>query len=158
MSILVGAITGPGPNIDKRLVGKLFVLATIPIDEDIKKLLAMGFWGVAEQLDSDHLLNNLPRINCFITPFGDVSINLDDNQFGMHMAMAVYPVQKWRDSNLGELHMLLCIVEELCHHYWNIEDEVEVNYKVLEVIKRIVPKTEMSDLYNVDWMEKQDKK
>lgn len=158
MSTLKGALSGVvGPIIDKRLEGKLFLLTTVPIEENVRNLLTMGFWGVAEQLEEDGLLADLVRINCFVTQYGDVSIKLDDNQEGCHMALAIYPVQKWRNLQRTELQMLTCIVEELCHHYWNIEDEVRVNYKVLDIIKRILPNSniQMSDLYNLQWMQEQ---
>lgn len=158
MTILEGAVNGPGPNIDKRLESKLFVLATTPIPEAMRKLMSMAFWAVAEQLEEDRLLENLVKVNCFVTNYGDITLKLSDNQLAYVISIINYPIKKWEEQNCGEIHMLMFIIEELCHHYWNIEDEVEVNYKVLEVIKRIVPKTEMGDIYNIDWMEKEKSK
>ncbi|PEM49102.1 hypothetical protein [Bacillus wiedmannii] len=156
MTTLIEAVTGvSGPVIDKRIEDKLFLLTTIPIEDDIKRLLTMGFWGTAEQLENDGLLNDLTKLNCIVTPYGEVSLKMDDEQDGCHMSIAIYPVQKWKDSKRTELQMLTCIVEELCHHYWNIEDEVEVSYKVLDVIRRIMPNDDikMDKLYNVEWLE-----
>ena len=36
-----------------------------------------------------------------------------------------------------------CFVEELAHHFWFIDDEIEVKHKVFEILKHIYPEIEL---------------
>ena len=65
---------------------------------------------------------------------------------------AVFSVQIWRDKEWGDLNLLTCFLEELCHHYWGIEDEEEVKHKVFEIAKELVKgELEFEDLFLPDW-------
>lgn len=159
MSKLVGGLNTAKPVIDKRLFNKLVLLTTVELKDTIIRVLNLGFWGIAEQLDSEGMLIDIPRVNCIVTLDGSFSIILDEEQQGCHMSLVIYPIQKWENANYTELKMLTCVVEELCHHFWNIEDEVKVSYKVLEVIRRIFPykDVKMANLFNIKWLEEQNK-
>lgn len=65
--------------------------------------------------------------------------------------LVVYYVHRWRLQNLPLNTMVVVILEELCHHFWNIRDEVRVKYKVLELYHHIDPSIEMQDLYLSGW-------
>jgi len=154
MSRLVGAINTPGPHIDERLVGKLHLLTTIPIQDNIRVLLSQSYRAVAEQLEKEKKLNNILNVICIITPYGDFAIQRDNEQLAYCIShLVIYPIQKWIDDNFNDLKILLFITEELCHTFWEIHDEVRVNYKVLEVMKHIMPELQMENLYNTKWME-----
>lgn len=147
--------------IDNRLVGKVFTGANTEVPERIKNLFTYTCYGVAEQLFEEGILDKIPfLVNCMFTEYGKITLELDEEQFGNVMGLIIYPIKKWLDNNLSDLHILLCMAEELCHYLWSIEDEVEVNYKVLTVIRKILPDKDiqMHDLYNVDWMETESKK
>lgn len=147
--------------IDNRLVGKVFMGSNTHIPERIKVLFTGACFGVAEQLSKENKFGTLPfLVNCVFTDYGKVTFELERNQFANVMGVIIYSIKRWSDNNLSDLHILLCMVEELCHYFWGIEDEVEVNYKVLEVVKLILPNKniEMSDLYNEDWMDNERKK
>lgn len=84
------------------------------------------------------------------------TIQLDENQLGMITSLVVYPIYRWNE--FPDNIVCTCILEELCHCLWCIRDEVEVNFKVFEIMKRIYPMIKMIDLYNVEWMNEELKK
>lgn len=148
----------PSPSIDNRIFGKVFFCSNTEVPERIKKLFTYTCYGVAEQLQKDELLSKTHSpLNCIFTDYGKVAFELDEEQFGNVMGLIIFPIKKWLENGLSDLHILLCMTEELCHFLWGINDEVEVNYKVLSVIQNIMPAAgiQMSDLYNVDWMEEE---
>lgn len=44
------------------------------------------------------------------------------------------------------------------HFFWEITDELEVNFKLYRIVKRIEPNIKMQDLYKIEWMENELKK
>lgn len=160
MSILLnGKIGAKIPGIDPRIKHKLFFSSTCELSEDLINLFKCSFWAVAEQLEEENLLEDekaIAYLTCITIDTDEFTIKLDDNQMGMITSLAVYPVHKW--INLNRISIYVSIIEELCHHYWRIRDEVEVNFKVLEVLKRIFPNIKMSDIYNTEWMNEELKK
>lgn len=153
MSKLDGVISALGPLIDARLNGKIIFNTTIQIPDKVRILMSKSFWAVAEELEQDQKLENITIVNCIVTSNGDYTIKHDEEQLAYYVyPTIVYPIQNWTDLNCSEVHVLLFVIEELCHHFWNIDDEVEVNYKVHEVMKRIIPSIKLEDLYNTQWI------
>jgi len=155
MGRLEGAIFDtPIPAIDERLKGKLILATTTLIPEMIGKLMEQSFWAVAEQLQEEGKLKNISKVYCIITPDGDFTIKRAEKRLAYYISnIVVYPVRIWLNERYEDILVLTCIIEELCHCFWGIDDEVAVNYKVLEVMKRIKADVVMSDLYNLNWME-----
>lgn len=156
LSKLLEWVNTPLPVIDQRLKNKLFVNANTLINSKVNNLFSRAVVAVSDQLENDDKLDKLPfKATCIFTDYGKVAIELLEGESAIVMGLIIYPIQKWIDQKYTDLQILICITEELCHYFWSIEDEVEVNYKVLEVIQRIRPESniQMKDLYNIEWME-----
>lgn len=152
--IIKGALTGiSGPKIDDRLNEKVHILSTVEIPSEIRQIMALSFYAVAEQLEKDNKLDENLYVNCIISDFGKITIELDDDQYANVISIINYPIEKWKIKNLSQIGILVTITEELAHFFWSITDEVEVNYKVLEIINIVQPQIKMEDLYNIEWME-----
>lgn len=153
MANLIGAISTKGPaNIDARIKDKVLLAANSPISEKIAQCIGTSLWAVAEQLEIDGLLDNLTTVTCIFTRDGKTSIKLDPKELGIYMRIIVYPMEKWNSfkrSPNEQLLIYMILIEELAHHFWNIEDEVEVNYKVISIMKHIFPDIKMSDVYSL---------
>lgn len=159
MSTLVNCKEGMGPTIDPRLKNKLYFNTTCELNDKLIKLFSTSIWAVAEELEKEKLLEEeklISRINCITIDSDEFTIKLDNNQLAMRVSLAVYPIHKW--TKLTDVTICTNIIEELCHHYWNISDEVEVNFKVIKVLKRICPNIKMGDIYNTEWMNNELKK
>lgn len=150
---LINAINTTGPaNIDERIKDKVLLAATSPISENVARYLGSSLWAVAEQLDRDGLLGEITTVTCIFTSDGDLTLKMLPQQFGVMMRLIVYPMSRWekfpnRSNKQLLIHMIL--IEELAHHFWNIEDEIKVKYKVIEIMKHIFPDVEMSDVYSI---------
>lgn len=158
MSKFVDAMVGAKiPFIDSRIKNIVYFTSNFQLDVRLIKLFEMCFWALAEQLESEDLLDKkVPYVTCLALNNDMFTIQLDENQLGMITALAVYPIYRWN----GFPDNIVCtfILEELCHCLWCIRDEVEVNFKVFEIMKRIYLKIKMRDLYNVEWMNEELKK
>lgn len=138
------------PVIPDELRKKLIIAATYQLTEHEAKLFSLALQAVVQQIKKEGIdFNKIPRTNAIITKDGSVEFQLESNVLGSHVSLAIYAVQKWRDMRYGDHQILMILIEELCHNYWNIEDETLVMYKVHQVIKWIMPNVELKDLYNV---------
>ena len=152
LSELIGAISTQGPKkIDGRIEGKITLIANSPISSKIAKLFTVCLDATAEQLDNESMLDEITRVTCIFTGDGEISIKLDPEQLGVHMAIIIYPMNKWEEFLVKQADHLVCtmMIEELVHHFWSIEDEIKVNYKVLDVLRHIYPDIKMEDVYNI---------
>lgn len=159
MSTLVNAKEVKGPKIDPRLKNKLYFKTTCDLSDELIKLFSVSIWAIAEEIEEEKLLEEeklISCINCMTIDSDEFTIKIDNNQLAMTVSLAVYPIHKW--TELTEIGICVNIIEELCHHYWNITDEVEVNFKVIKVLKRIYPNIKMSHVYNTEWMNTELKK
>ena len=58
------------------------------------------------------------------------------NVYASHFSLAIYQIENLRNTH-NERFILFAFVEELVHHYWRIENETEVKYKILEIVQLI---------------------
>lgn len=64
--------------------------------------------------------------------------------------LVVLYLHRWREQKLSINAMCAVILEEFCHHFWRIADEILVKYKVLEVYRYIDSSVQMQDLFRLD--------
>ena len=84
-----------------------------------------------------------------ITESGALSMRIAvDSVVAAYLPVCLYSTVKWRKYSERPHLVALIIAEELCHHFWRIDDEEEVKYKTFEVLKRIYPGTEIAQFYN----------
>ena len=153
MTRLKNAIDVESIPIDNRISSKINIMMTIDIKKHIRLLFQTAFILIAGQLADDGLLENIPRCNCIITGSDEVVYICDDIEFaGYHINSVIYPVHRWIKMGIKDIHILQTIIEEFTHMYWNIDDEIQVCYKIFEIIKRYNPKLRMSELYDATWI------
>lgn len=138
---------------DKRINSKIIIGATTDVDERICKSFHGATVKLADQLEAEGMISDIPTCYCIFTDEEEVTFTFKENQFGGHIHFCWYPVGKWLKYGSSDKFILVCILEEFCHFYWNIEDEVEVCYKVLAIMQRISSKIKLSDLYDDENME-----
>lgn len=102
---------------------------------------------VITQLYSDAVTPPDMPTNIFLTDKDDISICFDHNQFGSYFVGIFYPLHKWRAANLTDRQITTCMVEEMCHVFWRIRDEYQVNFKVLDVMRIDHPELTLETLY-----------
>ena len=95
--------------------------------------------AVRDQLQSEGVAHNqLRKARIIFTKDGSYKVNArDKNVRGTYERHIVYPMEVLR--KLDKEWMYASFSEELCHHVWNIDDEVQVKYKNAEILSRLFP-------------------
>lgn len=149
MSTLKNAVCLNSVGIDKRIQQKLIIKATAEIGERVRKLFTLTTKVVADQLEHDNV--TIITCNCVFTNSDEVAFILDSCEMGLNVHFCVYPFHKW--AALNDIKILVCLIEELVHFFWSIEDEYQASVKVHEIIKRIDQNVEITDLYSKKWLD-----
>jgi hypothetical protein len=135
--------------IPTKLLGKISLSLTCEITEHEKQLLKQALSVLQEQFEYENR-QNIARVSLIFSENGNVSLEyVDDKQIGSQISLCIYAVKRWQEYN--DKGILAIILEELCHHFWAIEDEILVQYKVIEIMKRIYPSIERSNIYDINW-------
>lgn len=95
--------------------------------------------AIRDQLQSEGATHDqLRKARIIFTKDGSYKVNARDrNVRGAYERHIVFPMDILR--KLEREWMYAAFSEELCHHIWNIDDEVRVKYKNAEILSRIFP-------------------
>ena len=150
MSRLVdGITTSPAPAIDPRLGTGIQFVTTTPFPPEICTAMSFVLKALADQLQTEERSLGNQTVCCIFSDSDSFSIQLDPDQIAVCMRIAFYPLEKITPY-IGTDRLYTILAEELCHLVWDISDEVEVNFKVLAVLRNLNPGLQMSDLYSED--------
>lgn len=148
--ILKNSVTSKVPVIPDELKDKFEIFTEYALNENEAKYFSLALQAVVKQLDYEHKkYSELMRVTAIITEDGGISLEMEDETIGNQFCLVVYAVKRWRDLMFEESQIITIILEELCHQYWNIEDEIKVEYKVYDTLKWIFPNTKIEQFYNV---------
>jgi hypothetical protein len=148
MLFLENAICGIGPIIPNNLKEKIRFVANYSLEKREAELFTLALTALNKQFMMENK-QDIMRVICIITSDGTYTMKMDKSQLGSQHAVCLYAVEKWRKQKYGDYQMLTIMLEELCHHFWAIEDETKVQYKVLEIIKIIDPNITIEQLYKL---------
>lgn len=82
----------------------------------------------------------------------EIGIILDEPDVMGHTAqLIILPVYLWREKNLSIPVMIVCVLEELCHHFYAEEDEIKVQHLVTACARHLWPNVQVENLYHADW-------
>ncbi|MBC8630259.1 hypothetical protein H8697_00855 [[Eubacterium] tenue] len=148
---LKNAVCSPVPIIPNELKGKFEIITGYSLSEREAKIFNVVLSCVVKELKRDNIdFKNLHRIAAIITRDGEFTLAMKNSStIGTRICLAVYAVERWRRLNYGDNQISIIIAEELCHHYWNIEDEVKVKYKVYNIVKELFPGSTFEQFYTI---------
>ena len=106
---------------------KLFQIAIDAVAEQIK----------CEMINDDYDEKNLNSVTVCFSLNGDVSYSIekDIHELGVHFFTIIYIMNRLRQVP-DQRFLFATYIEELAHHFWRIENEKEIKYKVVEIAKR----------------------
>lgn len=136
---------------------KIFVTYTIELTELETKIFEYAIGLVANKLKQEGIKNSdLRKVNIFFIPYWKYTINAkstseNDFNYGTHFKVITYSVNAWREKMITDDLLLIIMLEELCHCFWNIDDEYLVKLKIQEVIRQDLPNFDISK--NIDMEE-----
>jgi len=159
MSKFKNQITSSGPSIPDFLLDKIEIRAIFALREQEAFLFSVALTGVSNQLIKEgYEKNQLARLTVLLTKDGTFELIEDENDveeypIGFRFNLAVYAVEKWREKEYSDQLILTVFIEELVHHYWNIEDEVITKEKVIEIMNSILNyEIEITDIFSAEWL------
>jgi len=128
------------------LTAKLYIFQTYKLNENEILLLNHAIMALHNRFIIENK-TDLMRVNLIFTETGQVTMSMNQDQLGSHVCMCIYAVGVWRQKGYDDRNVLTILLEELCHHFWAIEDEDLVTFKVLEVMQTLNPTIPMNLLY-----------
>jgi len=137
---LDGFVQSRAPIIPEMLRGKLTMIANYALDDTDVRLFGLALKAVELQLQKDGIpKTDLTVVNVVFTRDGCFSISESSMiTYGFHFSLAVYALESLKKTNDARF-ILTTFIEELAHHYWRIEDETAVKYKVVEIASNVTP-------------------
>lgn len=131
-----------GIIIPKYLKEKVLIASNHSLLNTDIRLFNIALQIVFEEINSDiikgiidEVLDNLKRVNIIFTKNGELSFSGIEKELGVHFSIIIYKMEPLHYLENQRL-TLFTFVEELTHHFWGIEDETKVKYKVIEIMKR----------------------
>lgn len=123
------------------------------VSQEIKDSFFDGLTLLARYLDDKQIaVKTLPPVDIVFLNTNELNLELNlKDQYAFVSHMIVFRTNIMEELNESDL--VAIVLEEFCHHFFNIQDEVEVCYKVLEVIQSTSPHVELYDVYSIHSIE-----
>ncbi len=130
---------GTGIPVPGIFSGILWIYDQGNVTKEEVNILQTVLCAIRDQLQSEGVTHDqLRKARIIFTKDGSYKVNeRDKNVRGSYERHIVYPMDILRKLDVE--WMYVSFTEELCHHIWNIDDEVEVKYKNAEILSRIFP-------------------
>lgn len=146
---ILNCIGQPMYKINHKIKEKVVFCADHMVDDEVLKQASIGLELLGKLFDNLGIeIQTLRETNVFFSELGNINLSMDDSTLGNVFQMIV--IKSKKVSQYEPIKILAIIVEELCHHFFQIHDERIVKYKVLEVIKQKYPSLEIEDIFDMD--------
>ena len=148
MNVANALIGRPLPMIPKVLNGRVHFVCTCELSPHELELFSVGLDCLSQTFSEDQLKAVRPKGTIIV--LGSPTLELEwsgSDVLGQEFSVMVYPLYLWREKQLSDYQMLTCILEELCHRIFDIDDEILVKYKVAEAVQKYNPKISKELLY-----------
>lgn len=135
--VVIGAMPVNGINIPENLKNKILIGTTTTITQHDKDIYMKALELVEQRMLKERIeINKRSSVNIFFTENGTIHFEQSDDliEFGTHCHLITYRMDKMREV-YNDKFKFFVFVEELAHHFWRIEDEEKVKYKVLDILK-----------------------
>lgn len=91
-------------------------------------------------ISRDASIHPSSQINAIFTDRSLIEIpNSNPGIAGITFTLAVYYVERWHSLHFDQFMMIATVLEEFCHYFWTIADEVLVLDKVQALLHLLVP-------------------
>ncbi|MCA0980251.1 hypothetical protein [Exiguobacterium aestuarii] len=149
----------PTPNImEFEISRKIRFVSMCNISPEHNQLFRIGTMGVERQIISEGIsIESLPKLNAIISDQKMITFELDEEAGGYRTNLVFYPINFWIENQWSDYAILASVLEEYCHHFWNIEDEALVKRKVVDIMNSHIFNREsqvtLDQVYNIKWIE-----
>lgn len=126
--------------IPPRLNSRILILQKCPLLPEEILSINGALFALDIALSKYTALNPHMRLNLVFTEFNTVNIySVKSGLLGIQFNLAVYFIKHWRENKLDQFMMALTIIEEFCHYFWLIHDEILVLDKAREILDVLIP-------------------
>ena len=85
-------------------------------------------------------IHHSAQLNVFVLDRDAVTITSSNpGCVGLQLNCALLFLHRWRELNFDQMMMIATTAEELCHFFWEINDEILVLYKVRDLLHILAP-------------------
>lgn len=150
---LCGAKIVPAAPVPQILVNQITQCTTCAFLPEEIQAIGWAYQALAIAAEKDPQFCKLIDAAIFFFDNDEVAITIEDapSVRGHFLPTILIPLHRWRASQYGSKQILVIMLEELCHCFFLIRDELEVKKKVTEVFQYIRPGTNINELYrNLD--------
>lgn len=136
-------------SINHSLKNKIVFCADHVVNDEVLKQSAVAVELVGVLLEKNNIkIDELRPTNLFFSKDGSINLHMDENTLGN--VISLISINATKTANYEPVKILTIIVEELCHYFFNIHDEKEVKYKVIEVLNIKYPLLEIEDIFDMN--------
>ncbi len=137
-------------NIDyqlhKSFYGKIAIRTAIDLDDRIKEQFKLATIALAQQLREEGIPIKR-KCSCIFIDSDSFTLNLSKKAYAEYRSICVFGIHRWPKILQNNSHILCTILEELCHYYYDLEDGVEIQYKVIDIAKKVYPTIKHENYY-----------
>jgi len=152
------------PNVsDFEISSKIAFVSTCSPSNHLIELFRYGVLGIEKQIKNEGIeIKSLPKVTAVITDKKKITFEMDEDAGGSRLNLVFYPINHWLDSEWTDYIILGAILEEFCHHFWNIEDEAIVKRKVIDIMNNCIFNKEsqitIDYVYNEEWIKEYERR
>ncbi len=131
---------GEGIPVPDIFTGILWIYDLCGVSVEEQDIFQKVLCAVRDQLNDESIGHaQLRKARIIFSKDGSYEVKAREKTIrGVYERHIVFPMEYLR--GLDREWKYMSFAEELCHHLWNIDNEVEVKYKVAEVLARIFTK------------------
>ena len=137
------------PAVPSVLKDRLYLATNCPFAPMEVQVFSLAFALIAEQLQSHPSPDPGIYVTAIFTDTDTLSFEIDPNDMGNFMPVIIYPLHKLRAQKYTDLQLLTIALEELCHCFWAIRDEIQVTDTVFDIVHDMYPSVRKKDLYRL---------
>lgn len=131
-------MTSPCPMVPEELNGKINFTSNCVLPDRDWELLNIVLEKLVEQMKEEgFIFSKAEKVTIIFTEKTDFELFFEDTEMATYSKLIIYPVIHWQKCNMPEDVKLMSFTEELCHHFWRVDDEEQVLYPTLRVMNRI---------------------
>mgnify|MGYP004626107179 FL=1 len=125
--------------IPDNLKNKILLASSCELTDREKFLFKTSLEATSMMIEKDNL-KKIHSTNVFFTHSGEIHFFPDDDmvEIGTHFRAITYRLDILR-SVRNDKFIMFAFIEEMAHNFWDIEDEIEVKYKVMDIINQFIP-------------------
>lgn len=132
-------VPSPCPMVPEELNGKINFTSNCVLPDRDWELFNIVLEKLVEQMkEEEFVFSKVGKVTVVFSEKTDFGLSFESSERATYTKLIVYPVIDWKERDLNENVKIMSFTEELCHHFWRVDDEQQVNYPVYRILNRIL--------------------